>query len=84
LGGRQFSAIAGTFARGDKRRVVIANDSYSQPATLSLRLQNGWRFSEVLAALEAKKMIERDGTSIWKLAPGGCLLVQCMSENGEK
>ena len=81
LRGEQFSAVVGTFARGDQRRVVIANDSYSKPATFSLRAQSGRRCGRILAALEAEKAVGCDGISAWKLAPGGCLLVECPRED---
>lgn len=81
LHGKQFSAVVGTFARGDQRRVVITNDSYSKPAVLSFQARNGWRWGEILATLEAEKAMGRGGTPIWKLAPGGCLVVECTRED---
>ncbi len=81
LHGRQFRAVVGTFARGDRRRVVIANDSYSKPATVSLQSRNGWHYGEILASLEAEKVVARGRPSMWRLAPGGCLLVECRRED---
>jgi len=59
---------------------VIANDSYLKPAKFTIEPQRGWRLSKVVATLEAEKANGSDGPPTWKLAPGGCLVVEYSSE----
>ncbi len=82
LRGEEFSAVVGTFSRGDRRRVVIANDSYANPAEFTIKPQHDWRLSKVVATLEAERTIESDDPSTWTLAPGGCLVVDCFAHTG--
>jgi len=77
LRGNEFSAVVGTFSRGGVRCVVIANESYMKTAQFTIEPQRGWRFSQVVATLDAEGATEGNRPSEWKLAPGGCVVVEC-------
>ncbi len=77
LRGGQFHAVVGTFTHGGARRVVIANASYARTSQFSIEPQRGWRIGRVVAAQHAEKASEGRTPLQWKLAPGGCVVIEC-------
>ncbi len=77
LVGTNSKLVVGTFVQGDRRRVVIANDSYTKSAAFSIEPKNNWQPSAVVASLEAHQESSGENFSRWRLGPGGCLVLEC-------
>ncbi len=77
MGGANTKLVVGTFVRGDRRRVVIANNSYSKGAAITIGPTGNWQPFTVIASLEARQKSSGKDLSQWQLGPGGCLVIEC-------
>ncbi len=75
--GADTKLVVGTFVRGDRRRVVIANDSYAKSAAITIKPKGNWQPSTVIVSLEARHKSSGEDLSQWQLGPGGCLVIEC-------
>ena len=68
--GNNFNLVIGTFVKGNKRRLVIANASYKKAAEFSFSITGKIKIIDTIDA-------EFDGgESAWKLNPGGCVILE--------
>ena len=74
--GASLDLVIGTFTQGEKRRVVITNNSFEKSMQFSFTLAAGLHTAKVVASLDAKLQNEQSAASSWMLKPGGCLVLE--------
>jgi hypothetical protein len=77
LTGDDFDLVAGTFTQGKAIRVVLANDSYEQPAVFHVSASAKLRIQNVVASWSAQLPDNLNArAAAWSLGPAGCVLVE--------
>jgi len=77
LSGDRFDLVVGTFTRGESIRLVLANDSYQNPAAFDLSAASDRRIQKVIASWNAKLPDDLNTpTTAWSLGPSGCVLIE--------
>lgn len=74
--GKNFDLVIGTFTKGDKRCLVIANASYKRSAEFSLLPAEEFEKIKIFSTIDAKFDEEKE---VWKLKPGGCAAMECIN-----
>lgn len=76
-----FNVVAGTFTRQGNVRLVIANDSYEQPATFHLKATTPLKITNVIISYNAAVPADPNSATPakWALAPAGCILIELAS-----
>jgi len=79
--GKDFDLVIGTFVKGDKQCLVIANASYKKSAQFSLSLAKEYSAVKIIDTIDAKFDNKK---SVWKLEPGGCAVMECSNKDSLK
>ena len=70
--GENFDLVIGTYTKGDKRCLVIANASYKKVAQFSLLPAKEFKEVKIVSTIDTKFDDEKE---VWKLEPGGCAVI---------
>jgi beta-glucanase (GH16 family) len=75
--GEDFDLVVGTFTRDKAVRLVIANDSYEQPASFCISPDNNLRIRKIITSWNTKLPEDlNSSTSLWSLGPAGCAVIE--------
>ena len=75
VSGKNFDLVIGTFTKGNKVRLVCANDSYTLPAHFSISTSSQVNNIKIAASIDSESRIS-SGNIICKIKPGGCLVIE--------
>lgn len=77
LAGKDFDVVVGTFTKGQRARLVLANDSYEHPAVFGMVPGGSFRINKVIASWNAKVPADFNAAGTqWSLGAGGCILIE--------
>jgi len=72
--GKNLNLTLGTFKKENRVRIVCVNDNIDKPAAFTLVTKPIYKFSEVVASIDAEK--NKSKNIELKLKPGGCIILE--------
>ncbi len=82
ISGKNFDLVIGTFTKGNKVRLVCANDSYIKPAHFSITTSSRVKKIEIVASIDSESRIS-EGKVLCKTKPGGCLVIEYFQSDSQ-
>ncbi len=79
VSGDEANVVVGTFRRQDRYRVLIANRSWEKPSRFHLETTGNGQVVRLLTATETNSESFRGESGLWKLEPGGAVLLEVVS-----
>jgi hypothetical protein len=73
-GGPDAHLIIGTYVRGDRCRVLIANSRCDKATSFSLVLSPDWQWVGLVSSIEARQEDDENPQGEWTLGPGGAIV----------
>ncbi len=80
VSGDDANVVVGTFQRQDQYRVLIANRSWEKPSRFRLETTSDGQVVRLLTATETNSEHILDESGLWRLEPGGAVLLEAVSE----
>ena len=72
--GKNLNLTIGTFTKENRVRIVCVNDSVDKSVKFTLITKSDYKFSEIVASIDAKKSKEKNIE--FELKPGGCVVLE--------
>lgn len=70
--GERANVVTGTYRKGNRVRVVMANSDCEKPAVFSCNTPDEWKAKGVFASMDA----EKETGEFWSLGPGGAVILE--------